>query len=324
MFSLPSSIWGSTPEPAAPVAPTGKPVTLLVIQADAYDWPEIFVKSTLRDGRSVNVVQAGWDDLHVHADTYCGEYRVCVEVRKLAKTASGAEGSNAPREFGAPRLQTIRPDFVLVRNEVLTPSFDGRTRLGGLMFADVPSVNSLLSISMACDRAAVMGYLHRLNRQMGDDFRVVPQHFASSHRSLMYGYDDTVLFTAPHTNTRQYMSNPQPQRCRYTFPAVVKVGSAHAGAGKMQISDHHQMSDFRSVRPLPCAGFTSASSLPTRPATRAGAGDDAQQPLLRRAFHQRRVRLAHPKDREALARLPAHQRVRWACPAHYHQTGLGV
>eukprot|EP00929_Paragymnodinium_shiwhaense_P025226 TRINITY_DN15318_c0_g1_i1.p1 TRINITY_DN15318_c0_g1~~TRINITY_DN15318_c0_g1_i1.p1 ORF type:complete len:164 (+),score=30.87 TRINITY_DN15318_c0_g1_i1:130-621(+) len=33
----------------------------------------------------------------------------------------------------------------------------------------------------------------------------------------------------------------------YTFPAVVKVGSAHAGAGKMQIKDHHQMSDFRSV-----------------------------------------------------------------------------
>jgi hypothetical protein len=36
----------------------------------------------------------------------------------------------------------------------------------------------------------------------------------------------------------------------YTFPAVVKVGSAYAayaGAGKMKISDHHQMSDFRSV-----------------------------------------------------------------------------
>jgi hypothetical protein len=36
-------------------------------------------------------------------------------------------------------------------------------------------------------------------------------------------------------------------RYGFTFPAVVKVGSAHAGAGKMQITDHHQMSDFRSV-----------------------------------------------------------------------------
>merc|ERR1719171_2359086 len=51
-------------------------------------------------------------------------------------------------------------------------------------------------------------------------FQVVPQHFASSSRALMYGY---------------------------TFPAVVKVGSAHAGAGKMKIQDHRQMSDFRSV-----------------------------------------------------------------------------
>merc|ERR1719171_1768138 len=51
-------------------------------------------------------------------------------------------------------------------------------------------------------------------------FPVVPQHFASSARSFMYGY---------------------------TFPAVVKVGSAHAGAGKMKILDHRQMSDFRSV-----------------------------------------------------------------------------
>jgi glutathione synthase/RimK-type ligase-like ATP-grasp enzyme len=67
----------------------------------------------------------------------------------------------------------------------------------------------------------MMGVLHRLNRKLGDDvFPVVPQHFASGSRALFYGY---------------------------TFPAVVKVGSAHAGAGKMKITDHHQMSDFRSV-----------------------------------------------------------------------------
>lgn len=67
----------------------------------------------------------------------------------------------------------------------------------------------------------MQGFLHRLERRLGNDvFPVVPQHFASSSRALMYGY---------------------------TFPAVVKVGSAHAGAGKMKITDHRQMSDFRSV-----------------------------------------------------------------------------
>lgn len=66
----------------------------------------------------------------------------------------------------------------------------------------------------------MMGYLHRINRRLGNEFPVVKQHFASGFRSFMYGY---------------------------TFPAVVKVGSAHAGAGKMMIMDHNQMNDFRSV-----------------------------------------------------------------------------
>merc|ERR1712187_112253 len=100
------------------------------------------------------------------------------------------------------------------------PHFDGRSRLDGLLFADVPAVNSLQSILLSCERPAVQGQLHRLNKRLGDEFPVVPQHFASSSRSFMYGY---------------------------TFPAVVKVGSAHAGLGKMKITDHHQMSDFRSV-----------------------------------------------------------------------------
>jgi len=104
---------------------------------------------------------------------------------------------------------------------VKTANFDGKSRLNGLLFGGVPAMNSLQSILLFCERPAVQGELHRLQRQLGQDaFPVIPQHFASSSRILMYGY---------------------------TFPAVVKVGSAHAGVGKMKIMDHHQMSDFRSV-----------------------------------------------------------------------------
>jgi len=129
-----------------------------------------------------------------------------------------AHSSTPPRSFRSP--MNIRPDFVLIRNEVRMPHFDGRNLLNGFLFADVPSVNSLQSILLNCERPAMQGQLRRLNRLLGDDFPVVPQHYASSNRSLMYGY---------------------------TFPAVVKVGSAHAGLGKMKMEDHHQMSDFRSV-----------------------------------------------------------------------------
>mmetsp|Transcript_14990 Transcript_14990/g.41063 ORF Transcript_14990/g.41063 Transcript_14990/m.41063 type:complete len:338 (-) Transcript_14990:93-1106(-) len=189
-----------------------RPATLLVVQSDNYDWPELMRGQVLRDGREVRVFQAGWNDLQVFADTY-SKAGLCVDVRKPAASASKQPDERYPK--------TIHPDFVLVRNEVKTPDFDGRGLLNGLLFADVPAANSLESILLFCERPVVQGKLHALQRRLGSErFPVVPQHYASSHRSLMYGY---------------------------TFPAVVKVGSAHAGCGKMLINDHHQMSDFRSV-----------------------------------------------------------------------------
>jgi len=185
------------------LATSPPPVVILVVQADQYDWSSIFSGTTLNDGREVKVVQVGWQDIIIHSDTYSTDSRLIVEVRK-----SHLEN------------MTVFPNFVLIRNEVMTPSFDGRQLLSGLMFSDVPSINSLQSIYLSNDRAAMMGYLHRINRKLGDEFPVIKQHFASSHRGLLYGY---------------------------TFPAVVKVGSAHAGAGKMQVADHHQLHDFRSV-----------------------------------------------------------------------------
>lgn len=200
-------------------APEQKPAILLVLQMDNYDWPAIFNGFKLQDGRKVRVIQTGWSELHVHADTYSSA-RLCVEVLKLAPSAS-SEDALAGRPSNAGSHITVQPDFLLIRNEVKMANFDGRSRLDGFFFADLPSVNSLHSVNTFCSRAAMQGYLHRLNRSLGAEvFPVMKQHFCSSSRSLMYGY---------------------------TFPAVVKVGSAHAGVGKMKITDHHQMSDFRSV-----------------------------------------------------------------------------
>lgn len=218
-----SSAAGSQPVVAPngeTVLGAGKPVTLLVIQVDDYDWPVIFQGATLADGRAVRVVQAGWGDITVQADTY-SKIPICVNVNKTAPSASTSTGTRGSSDSKRPSAFTIQPDFVLVRNEVRMPHFDGRSLLNGLIFADVPSVNSLESILLHCERPVMQGYLHRLQRRLGQDvFPVMPQHFCSSSRSLFYGY---------------------------TFPAVVKIGSAHAGLGKMKITDHKQMSDFRSV-----------------------------------------------------------------------------
>lgn len=207
--------FGKKPDAAEQNDKPQPPAILLVLQVDDFDWPTLFKDVKLRNGRAVQVVQTGWKDIQVHCDTYSSA-RCIVEVMKLAPTAS----RSGNKGFIERKCMTVKPDFVLVRNEVVTNDFNGKGLLNGFLFADIPSVNSLESILLNCERPVMQGYLHRMNRTLGDAFPVMPQHYASSHSSFMYGY---------------------------TFPAVVKVGSAHAGVGKMRINDHHQMSDFRSV-----------------------------------------------------------------------------
>lgn len=121
---------------------------------------------------------------------------------------------------GCPQ-RTFQPDVCLVRNEVETPTASFKGQLLALMFGGVDGVNSLHSIVTCCEKAVVQAELHRLNHELGDDvFPVLEQQFFAGHQEMMYSL---------------------------SFPAVVKIGSAHAGMGKMRVRDHHDMEDFRSV-----------------------------------------------------------------------------
>jgi len=190
-----------------------KPIQLLVIQADKYDWGEIFQGVEI-NGRTIKVVQRGWGDLLISSQNYGGN-KLIVDCRAFTKPFVKNESSK--------RRLTIKPDFVLIRNEVRTPHGDFRNKLIGLMYANVPSINSLSSIYMFCDRPVVMAELNRLNAIHGDDFPIIKQEYYDCDRSMMYSY---------------------------TFPCVAKVGYAHAGLGKMRIQNHHDFEDFRSVMAL--------------------------------------------------------------------------
>lgn len=124
---------------------------------------------------------------------------------------------------------TFQPDFVLIRSEVrgVEISQDYRNLLYGMMFANVPTLNSLHSIYCFLERPVVQAELNRLRSELGPEvFPAVWQSYFSSHREMMYGGD---------------------------FPAVVKVGHAHAGFGKMKVKDHHVFEDVRSVLAVsPC------------------------------------------------------------------------
>ena len=124
---------------------------------------------------------------------------------------------------GTDGYQTIRPDFVLVRNEArgATHVDDWRNVLFGLMYAQVPAVNSLDSIYRFLERPIVQGELNKIQKRLGADvFPLVPQSYYSSYSNMMYGS---------------------------RFPAVLKVGHAHAGMGKCRVGDHHDWEDLRSV-----------------------------------------------------------------------------
>eukprot|EP00697_Spironema_sp_BW2_P002257 gnl/Spiro4/13035_TR6913_c0_g1_i1.p1 gnl/Spiro4/13035_TR6913_c0_g1~~gnl/Spiro4/13035_TR6913_c0_g1_i1.p1 ORF type:complete len:327 (-),score=86.45 gnl/Spiro4/13035_TR6913_c0_g1_i1:62-1012(-) len=184
------------------------PAQILVIDSrtsQGYaDWAEIFKNARLRNGRVVEVVQCGWDEIRLSAQgSVAGPgKRILVHVRNRRGAA-------------------VSPEFCLIRNEVYTPDADHRNLLYGLMFAGVPSVNSLHSIYHFLERPLIMGELHRISRQLGaENFPVVSQNYFAGHTEMMYGL---------------------------AFPAVIKVGAAHAGVGKARIRDHHDFEDIRSL-----------------------------------------------------------------------------
>ena len=119
---------------------------------------------------------------------------------------------------------TIQPDFLLIRNEVVSPTQDHRNKLLGLIYSNVPSINSLKSILTSCDKPVVQSALYKIRKLHFKDnpqsFPLIPQEFFPSTQGFFYGQ---------------------------AFPAVVKFGSAHAGAGKLKVMNHHDMEDVRGL-----------------------------------------------------------------------------
>jgi synapsin len=156
------------------------------------------------------VVQCGWDDFTIMADGPTSSSPCIVSVKQEEKEGNGRRV----------RVVTVKPDFCLIRNEVTGNKTHFKNKLYGLMYANIPSVNSLSSIYMFCERVIVQGQLNMLQKRHKDKFRLLPQSYFASSASFFYGN---------------------------SFPAVVKLGSHHAGFGKMRIQNHKDMEDFKSI-----------------------------------------------------------------------------
>jgi glutathione synthase/RimK-type ligase-like ATP-grasp enzyme len=143
-------------------------------------------------------------------------------------------GKAIPQESERPLM--FAPDFVLVRSDATTvDNQKGRKHLLALLYANVPSINSLQSILLCCDKPTIQAGLHRVRskhyRGRESEFPLIPQELYTGTSTFFYGG---------------------------SFPAVLKFGSANAGYGKVKVPHYKDMDDFRTLLPMTIEGYVTA------------------------------------------------------------------
>jgi len=159
------------------------------------------------------VEQCGWPELQLTGYTHSTLELVCT----LTPSPNPIPGTNQDKR------RDFFPDFVLIRSEVcgVTVTQDFKNKLLAFMYVDMPSVNSFHSIYHFLERPLIHAELSKVTKRLGDEaFPVIPQNFFPYFRNMMY------------TNS---------------FPAVLKMGHAHAGYGKTKIANHKDFEDIRSL-----------------------------------------------------------------------------
>jgi len=190
--------------------------TLVVFDGNSmHNWPQLFQGRTTADGAQIRVVQCSWNESSctVYPDVGC--YLTIAPIHE-------SEG-----KITRPQTLTVKPDFVLARNQPRgpTPVTDRRNTLFGLMFAGVHSINSLHQIYLDLERATMVGELRMVEARVGHDkFPLVPITF----------YD---------TPERIGVWDGQ-------FPAIIKVSHAHAGMGKAKLENMGNLQDTATILAL--------------------------------------------------------------------------
>ena len=181
--------------------------------ASVHDWPKLFAElklPALPDGSVLRIVQTSWYDCEVTVyGDHVGPLLFCKPVRD-----SGGQAGN---------VVTVRPDFCLIRNQPRgpTPGSDKRNVLYGLICANVPSINTLMSEYLQLERPLMMGVLREIRDRVGQ--------------------------AAFPLNDITYFSSARGMVIAPPMPAVLKLSHAHAGQGKIRVETQNQFEDMRTV-----------------------------------------------------------------------------
>lgn len=209
----------------------GRRVRVFVVVSHLENYVELLHGTTLPDGRVLEVDQAPWADVEAVA---FGQGSLVLHgarggrcAQMLTPSAVHAQRTALPGTRQAER-RSFSPDVVLLRSYVLgTPSQDHRRVMAALHHANVVTVNSLASFTLAVDKAVLFGALRRV-RDACPSFPLVEATYYSS--SAVGGFVE-----AP-------------------FPVVVKLGSASQGVGKARVAEG-AWSDTLSLLAMQTDGF---------------------------------------------------------------------
>jgi len=192
-----------------------KPFKVLVIDSDNKDWYKCFDGVSTASGRKIVIKKVRWENMIVTSDLHTG--RVTVNMKPNKDPLPNTDEN---------QYRVFQPDFVLVRKLVrglVTQDDDYTNALYGLMFANIPAVNSLEAVHQCLERPVVTAALQRIHKRLGKKFNLINQSY--------YSHANGMMFT------------PDP-------PLVVKVGYAEAGYGKIKFDTNEHMADMRSVLAL--------------------------------------------------------------------------
>ena len=173
------------------------------------EWTKYFSGRTTASGAGVRVTQCPWDAITLTCHSTGGPGGAPVALVTL------------PSRCG--RSDTFQPDVVLVRSALRAAApTDHRNVLLGLAFAGVPCVNSAASLWLCQEKPLVYAALRGVRDRLGGAaaFPLIEQTYYPGWRAM----------TLPGA-----------------LPAVAKVGTVHAGLGKMRLDSAQQYFDLRSV-----------------------------------------------------------------------------
>eukprot|EP01117_Protostelium_nocturnum_P005967 TRINITY_DN2146_c0_g2_i1.p1 TRINITY_DN2146_c0_g2~~TRINITY_DN2146_c0_g2_i1.p1 ORF type:complete len:377 (+),score=141.93 TRINITY_DN2146_c0_g2_i1:746-1876(+) len=184
---------------------------LLIIDSDRKNWAGFFENETTSDGYRIKVDKSEWSGLVVSCDDNA---KPIVSIRANRYPTPGVT-----REAEA---RTVVPDMVLVKALVrgLTPGEDYTNAMYGLLFSQIPAVNTMESVARFLERPVIHSHLIAIKNRVGKEaFPLIPLTYYSSQSAMMFTPD---------------------------LPIVVKVGTAEAGYGKIRITEREVLQDFRS------------------------------------------------------------------------------